>query len=119
MSIAAKKANEMLNRAIKYVCLVYNVLFQGLVEAMKQSGENKFERVQALICHLPYNTRWMALLSYLEHERLSQQYMSSFVELHSAVMDGCTQRHLFCSALQFKTGYEMWIGEVKDVLKGE
>lgn len=50
LSFPAKRAYEGLKWPVKYACLVYNVLFQGLLAALEKSGEDVFERVQALIC---------------------------------------------------------------------
>lgn len=45
--------------------------------------------------------------------------MSHFVEFQLAVMDVIECAGLFCSALQFKTRYELLLVEIKDVVKLE
>lgn len=43
--------------------------------------------------------------------------MGHFVELHSALIDLSTHEYVFCSALQFKTKYELLLVEVYEVVK--
>lgn len=59
MSSAANETHEMLRRAMKSVCLVYNVLPQVLLKAVEQSGEGVSERVHYIISP-PYILHWIA-----------------------------------------------------------
>lgn len=54
-------------------CLVYEVLFQGQSEAVEQSRENTFERVQAVALNHSYTWRKMAVLSYPVFDLLRPQ----------------------------------------------
>lgn len=69
----------MPNRAMKYVCLVYEFPFKALQEAVEQSDEDIFDVLPAVTCDPSYNTRQMAKLSKLELDVLSLQCMRSFV----------------------------------------
>lgn len=44
-------------------CLLYNILFLGLLKAVEKSGENNFEKVQAVISHPCCRLRCTELLS--------------------------------------------------------
>lgn len=55
LSSPAKDANEVLKGPMHPGCLVYEAEFHGLWEGLKQSGEDVFERVQAVIWNPPYN----------------------------------------------------------------
>lgn len=109
----------MLKLAMKVMWLVCNFTFLRLLEAVEQLGGNIFDEVQALICDPPYNPCLNAELSGLECDRLSLQDISQFVELLSAMMFMGAPGHLFCSALQFKTLYEVFVGEVENLMKEE
>lgn len=87
---------------MKSVCLVYDVPFKGPLEAEEQSGEDKFEGVQAVMCNPPYSTCRIAELSNSQHDGLRLQDMSHIVEAHSEVMYVGVHEHLFCSTLQFQ-----------------
>lgn len=52
MSFAAKKAYALLKQAVKYVFLVYDVMFQGVLKSNRQTREYIFEKLPALICFL-------------------------------------------------------------------
>lgn len=68
----------MLKRAIKYICLVYNVTVQLVLEAVEQSEEDIFEGVQALRCDALYCTRGIADLLDFQDNQLILQDMSLF-----------------------------------------
>lgn len=46
---------NVLKSVMKYVCLIYDNLLQEPWKALKQSGEEIFERFQSAICNPPYN----------------------------------------------------------------
>lgn len=117
ISSAVKEPYDVLRQAMKSVCLVYDVLFLGLMDTGKKSCEDMFEELQALMCDAPYNTCQIAELSSSEKDRLSVQNMSHFVKFQSALMDVGLHEHQFFCAVQFKTLYNLFLGEVKNVVE--
>lgn len=67
------------NIALKSLCLVFNVPFQSVLEAVLQTGEEIIKYVHAVVCDLPYNNRWIAELSNSKQDWLSLQEMWQFV----------------------------------------
>lgn len=61
-------------------------------------------------------TQGVVELSNLEHDPSSLQDMRHFVELLSALMDLGAYGDIFYTALQFKNRYELFVGEVEDVV---
>lgn len=49
LSSSAKEVYGVLKLAMSYIFLDFNALFQGLVEAVKQSGEHIYNREQVVI----------------------------------------------------------------------
>lgn len=52
LKFAEKEARTVQKWAMNSVCLLYEVALHGLLETLKQSSENIFEGVQAIICNL-------------------------------------------------------------------
>lgn len=50
LNSAAKKAYEVVKRAMGHVCLGQDILLQVILEALEESGENVFPKFQAIIC---------------------------------------------------------------------
>lgn len=94
---------------MKSVCMVQDNLFPRLLEGLEQSGKAIGEDVYALNCSSPYIIRLIAEFSTLEHDGISLQDMSNVLELLSAVMYLGVHGHVFCSALQFTTCYEVFL----------
>lgn len=76
-----REAYEVLEWATKSACLVYDVPFLRLLEAVEQSNEDIFQGVQAGIYDPPYSTPRNAELSNSENDWLIVQDMSHFVDL--------------------------------------
>lgn len=55
----------------------------------------------------------------MEPNRVRMHHFSLSVKLLSTEMDGHAHGHLVCSALQFRTGYELFVDEVLDGVKEE
>lgn len=102
-------AYEELQTAMKCLCMVYDVTFRRLIEVVEQSGEDTCECVHAVIGDSLYNTRRIAELSNSEHDGPGLQEMNNFVEfLFGIYGPGCAS-NMLCSALLFKTLYELLI----------
>lgn len=89
------------------VCVVYDVLFQRLMEAAEQPAEdiqpaeNIINGVNTQICDPSYKTRQMGELSHFGRDRLNLQDISHLVEWLSQLMDlVCMRQILFCTAVQ-------------------
>lgn len=97
---------------------MYNIPFQGLLEALRESGEDIFEGVQALIFDPAYNTRRITKLSNSEPERLILQDMSHFLKFfwHWWMWDRMGAFSL-CAAV--KKNYCLSMGEGEDFIKEE
>lgn len=67
--------------------MVYDVPIQWLPEAMEQSGEDIFEKIQAVVYDPPYINRRIFKLSNLEHDRLGLEDISHFVAIILAERD--------------------------------
>lgn len=67
LSSSGRNVNEQLQIAMKYLCTLYEVPVQSLLNAVKQSGEDINEVVHALIFDLPYNSRQIVELSNSEY----------------------------------------------------
>lgn len=52
---ATRNAYEKRQISMKALCVVYDFLFQMLLEVLEQSGENVSEVLHAVVCD-PYNT---------------------------------------------------------------
>lgn len=100
---AVKESYKVLKQTMKPLCLVYDVPFEGLLDALEQSGGDIYEGMQAVICDSRHNTRHIAKLSNSVHYLLVLQDMSRFVEVLSVVMDVQAHGHLFCAILLLKT----------------
>lgn len=87
---------------MKSVCVVYNVPFQDLLEAVEQACEDTSKGGHAVICRPPYNTRRSAELSDSEYDEINRQDMSHFSEFISALMNLGPHGHMFYFALRFK-----------------
>lgn len=109
--------NKRLQIDMMSACMVYEVLFQRLLEAVEQTGEDISEGVHAAICDLLYNIRRTAELPNWERDRLSVQDMSHSVELLSALLGLGVHGHMCFSALPVKTWYDLLRGEVEEVVK--
>lgn len=102
---------------MKTVCLLHDFQCLLLSEAMNKASENIFGGVQALIYHPPYKTCQYAWLLCSKDDPLSLNDMIHFVELHSGVIDSWAHGKLLCSALQFITWYELFVGSFEGVVK--
>lgn len=63
LSSAGRDAYGELQIDMMYVCMLYFVPFQRLLEAVEQSGKDISEGVYAVICDPLYNSCWTAELS--------------------------------------------------------
>lgn len=88
---------------MNFVCLVHDVPFEGLEEAVEQSDEDIFERKKPLICSPASILIWIAAMSNLEHDFLIWQDMIQFVEVLSVVVVVGAYEDLFYFELLFKT----------------
>lgn len=86
LSSAVRNEYEQLNIALKSVRMVSKVQLQRLLEAVNQSSEDIIEGVHVVLCDTPYSTRRIAVLPNSEHDRLSLQDMSHFVEVPSPLV---------------------------------
>lgn len=86
---------------------------------MGQSSLDVSEGANAVIFNPLFNARQIAELSNSEHDQLSLQGMSHFVESPSTLTNWGAYVHMFCSAFQFKTSNELLVGEVNEVVKHE
>lgn len=64
-----------------------------------------FEKVQAAICNLPYNTCHISKVKNSEHSRLTLQDNSDFPELLLVERYTRAPGDVLCSSLQLKTWY--------------
>lgn len=98
--------------------MVYEVLFQSLLERVEQPMDDIREALHAGICDQTYNTRLIANISNSDHDRLHLQDTSNSVEFLSTLMELGAHEHMVCSTLQFQTGSELF-SEVEEVVKQE
>lgn len=92
---------------MKSVCLVDDVLFQGLLGCMVQSSDEISKCVLPLIGDSPYNLNQIASLSSSEHKFLILWEMRPFVGVLSAVMHVGGRVHLFALPCVLKRG-KIW-----------
>lgn len=79
--------------------------------------EDTKEDVCAVICDPPYSTPCITERSNSENDHSNLQNMSLFVELLPALMDLGPHGEMFWSTLQFKTWYELLVGEAEEVAR--
>lgn len=109
----------VLMRPMISTCLLYYILFQGLLEVIYKIVEDSFEEVPAVVGDQPYNMRRIAALPNSGHYFLSMQDTNQFVDDLSAAMDLSALLQIFCPPLQLKNWYEMLVSKVGTVLKKE
>lgn len=91
---AGRNAYKQLQIAIRSPCMLYDVPFKRLLEAVEQSDKYISKGLHAVICDTPCIPRRDVRLSNSEHYRLILQDMSSFLELLSTLMDrACAHGH--------------------------
>lgn len=78
LSSAARETHEVVEYAMMFLCFLYYVPFQGLLEALEQSGDDIFEGVHSVMCNPPYNTRRIMELSNSKHNWIILQDMILF-----------------------------------------
>lgn len=69
-------------------------------------------------CQAQNNTCWIVKLSVLENNQLGLQY-EPFYRLLSALTDLGAYGHMFRFATQFKTWYELLVGDVEELVNHE
>lgn len=83
------------------MCLVSDGVLKQLLEALKQSCQDKGEGVLTLICHPSYCTRQIVELRNSEHDRQGLLDLSHFMVLLSTLMYAGALGYL--SALHFSS----------------
>lgn len=101
---------------LRRLCVVYEVPFQGLLEAIEQSV-SRFEEARTFICNPSYSLPRNATLSSSKPCFQSTQDINQIVRVLQAVMEVGGHGSHFCSAMEFKAWDNLFVGEGEQVVK--
>lgn len=101
------------------MCQVYEVSIKRLLEVVEHSEEDNSKGVHTEKCVPLYDTRLIAQISNLEHNRVSLQDTNHFVEPLSVVMDLDAHEHLLCSSSLSRKWWDLLVSKEIEIVKYE
>lgn len=99
--------------------MLRNVPFPRHLITVEQSSQDRFRRVQGVICQPPYINWWFPEYLKSEHRRINPQDMGYCMKLTWAVRYAPMNWKFCFSVLQFKSNFEQLVCVIKDVVKEE